>query len=466
MTTYYLAIDIGASSGRHILGWLKDGKIQLEEIYRFKNGVQEKNGHLCWNSEYLFQQILTGMKRCKEMNKIPQVVGIDTWGVDFRLLNSEGKELGDFISYRDQRTTHMPEQVQKLVSQRELYETTGIQTQSYNTIYQLMAIKKTQPELLEQADCMLMTPDYLNYLLTGEKQQEYTMATTTQLLNLHTGEWDWELIRTLGLPEHIFLPLKRPGTVLGKLTDIIQKEVGYQCDVVMSASHDTASAVVAVPCLEEKMLYISSGTWSLMGVETTSPMCGVDSMNAGLSNEGGYDFHYTVLKNIMGLWMIQSVKRELGENISFGEICEMASKETITSIVDCEHEMFLSPVSMVTAIRDYCASTRQEAPDTLSEIAAVIYNSLAKDYARTKEQIEQLTGCTYDKIYIVGGGCQAEYLNQLTCKYTGCDIYAGPVEATAIGNLLVQMMARSEIMDLTAAREVVVQSFQPARIDK
>lgn len=461
MAAYFLAIDIGASSGRHILGSYEDGKIKFEEIYRFSNGLSEIKGHLCWNEQYLFQQILTGMKKCHELGKIPTSLGIDTWGVDFLLLNSEGETIGDFVSYRDSRTAHMPKYVENVISHQKLYERTGIQSQSYNTIYQLMALKENMPWILEEADSMLMTPDYFNYRLTGKKQQEYTMATTTQLLDITTGDWDWDLIRDLGLPEKIFQPVKRAGSLLGSLTKEIQEAVGYDCKVIMSASHDTASAVAAVPSLEEDTLYISSGTWSLMGVESTTAMNSEACMKAGLSNEGGYNSKYTVLKNIMGLWMIQSVKKEIGEDKSFGEICEMASKESITSIVDCNHDMFLAPKSMVAAIQEYCTSTEQEVPFTLASVAAVIYNSLAKYYATTKQQIEQLTQKKYDRIYIIGGGSQADYLNRLTSRYAECEICAGPTEATAIGNILIQMISCKELENLLEARKAVMRSFEP-----
>ncbi len=457
--SYYLAIDIGASSGRHILGTVDSGKMQLQEIYRFENGMKEIDGQLCWDTEHLFGEIKAGLKKCGELGKIPVSMGVDTWGVDFVLIDAQGKRIGNAIGYRDHRTDGIKEKLEPVISQRELYQRTGIAYQPYNTLNQLVALKANAPEQLEQAVAMLMTPDYYNFLLTGNAKQEYTIASTGQLLDVHTGSWDQALIRACGLPEHIFLPTQMPGTLNGQLKPEVAAEVGFDCEVVMVSSHDTASAVMAVPCLEDKALYISSGTWSLMGSESSDPTCDIDSMNAGFTNEGGYGKKYRYLKNIMGLWMIQSVRAEIGEGKSYGEICEEASKETISSLVDCNDESFLSPKSMVVAVQDYCRKTGQQVPETLSELACVIYNSLAACYARTKEQIEQLTGKRFERIYIIGGGSNAEYLNQLTAKYAQCEVSAGPTEATAIGNLMCQMIRSGEFKDLAEARQCVIDSF-------
>lgn len=461
MASYYLAVDIGASSGRHILGSLENGKIHLEEIYRFENGMQEKNGHLCWDFEYLFSEILNGMKKCKELGKVPESVGVDTWGVDFVLVDEAGNRIGDSVGYRDHRTDHIRERLEAVISQEEVYERTGIQFQPYNTLNQLVALSEEKPEELQQAHAMLMTPDYFNYRFTGKMRQEYTIATTTQLVNLKTGNWDYDLIKKLGLPGKIFLPIEKTGTLAGELSEKIAAEVGFGCKVVMVASHDTASAVMAVPSLEEKALYISSGTWSLMGCESSTSNNSPESMKAGFTNEGGYDFRYRYLKNIMGLWMIQSVRKEIGKGKSYGEICKEASQVKIASLVDCNDERFFSPESMVTAIQDYCRNTKQQVPVTLPELASVIYNSLAKYYGETKQQIETLTGKKFDRIYIIGGGSQAEYLNQLTAQYAKCEISAGPAEATAIGNLMAQMIFDTKFRDLNEARKSVVESFKP-----
>ena len=479
MENYYLAVDIGASSGRHILGTVKDGTISLEEIYRVENGMEKRNGHLCWDVESLFHEIKMGMKQCAVQGKIPCSMGIDTWAVDFVLLDRDGQRLGDAVGYRDDRTKGMDEKVYEVISPEALYERTGIQKQIFNTIYQLMAMKEEQPEALSGAESLLMIPDYFHYMLTGVKRQEYTNATTTQLVSPVTKTWDYELIRQLGYPEKLFTGLSMPGTVVGTLTKAVQDEVGFNCKVVLPATHDTGSAVMAVPVPEngerkghetEKthdtdggLLYISSGTWSLMGTELSEADCSAESRKANLTNEGGYEYRFRYLKNIMGLWMIQSVKKELaaaGEVYSFAELCRMASHETIKSIVPCNDDVFLAPESMTEAVKAYLRESGQEVPETAGALAAVIYNSLAQCYKETLEELEAITGRTYQAVNIVGGGSNAEYLNQLTAKATGKTVYAGPGEATAIGNLLAQMIRAGEFQGLTEARAAVYSSFE------
>jgi rhamnulokinase len=459
MNQYYLAIDIGASSGRHILAHLEQGKMVMEEIYRFSNGMVEQDGEHVWDIERIFDEIKNGMKKCHEMNKIPLSVGIDTWGVDFVLLDGDGKRIGNATAYRDNRTNEMDHEVYQFLSEEELYARTGIQKQIFNTIYQLMALKKRQPKQLEQAEKLLLIPDYLHYLLTGQAATEYTNATTTQLVSPDTKTWDMELIQKLGYPKRIFQPIQTPGTKLGHLLDEIQQEIGYDCQVVLPATHDTGSAVVAVPSNQKEVLYISSGTWSLMGTELLTANCSTKSKIMNLTNEGGYDYRFRYLKNIMGLWMIQSVKNEIGENYSFAEICEMASKESIHAIVDCNDNRFLAPDNMCQEVKLACQESGQQIPQNLAEIAAVIYNSLAKCYADTLGEIEQMTGKKYEKIHIVGGGSSADYLNRLTAKATERTIYAGPSEATAIGNIAAQMIAQKELSNLHEARKCIYHSF-------
>lgn len=459
MTPYYLAIDIGASSGRHILSHLEDGKMVLEEIHRFPNGMVEKDGENVWDVDELFTQIKQGMKKCAQAGKIPVSVGVDTWGVDFVLLDKENKRIGNAVAYRDGRTKGMDEEVYKLISEEDLYARTGIQKAIFNTIYQLMSLKVKKPEQLEQAETMLLMPDYFHYLLSGVAVTEYTEATTGQLISPETKDWDMELIEKLGFPGKIFRKIVTPGTVLGELTDEVQKEVGFNCKVVEPATHDTGSAVVAVPTDSDDALYISSGTWSLMGTELPAANCSPESKANNLTNEGGYDYRFRFLKNIMGLWMIQSVKKEIGGEYGFGEICEMASRCNIPSIVDCNDDRYLAPANMTEEVCSACRETGQQVPDGLAETASVIYNSLAKCYAATIKQIEGITGKKYDRIHIVGGGANADYLNRLTAEATGIPVYAGPVEATAIGNVAVQMIAAGELPDLKAARECVFRSF-------
>lgn len=459
MEKYYLAIDIGASSGRHMLASMKDGRMQLEEVYRFPNGMDNKNGTLCWDVERLFTEIKNGLKKCKEIGKIPVSMGIDTWGVDYVLLDKDNKILGDTVGYRDSRTEGMDEKVYETISQNDLYARTGIQKQIFNTVYQLMAVKESHPEYLEQAESILMIPDYFHFLLTGVKKNEYTNATTGQLISPKTNDWDYELIDMLGYNSRMFQPVSMPGTVVGEFTKEVQDEVGFNCTVVLPATHDTGSAVLAVPTNDDDAVYISSGTWSLMGIERKEADCSMESMKANFTNEGGYDHRFRYLKNIMGLWMIQSVKKEFTEDLSFAEICEMASKETISSIVDCNDDCFLAPESMIEAVQKFCRDTNQQVPETVGEISSVIYNSLAKCYGDTVEEIENITGKNYSTIYVVGGGSNAGYLNELAAKYTGRKVSAGPSEATAIGNIIVQLLHDGVFADLPEARNCVKESF-------
>ena len=460
MNKYYLAIDIGASSGRHILGYMQDGIMQLEEVYRFSNGMQDIDGSKCWDADQLFADIKAGMKKCAEIGKVPVSVSVDTWGVDFMLLDKDGKRLGNAVGYRDGRTKGMDEEVGKYIDADALYARTGIQKQLYNTIYQLMAVKLQMPQLLEQAETLLMTPDYYHYMLTGKKAAEYTICTTGQLVSPVTKDWDYELIEMLGYPKHIFPEMKKPGTVLGNLTGEVQKEVGYDCQVIMAAGHDTASAVMAVPSMGLDSVYISSGTWSLMGVELPEANCSALSQKANLTNEGGYNYRYRFLKNIMGLWMIQSVRHEYEDKYSFAELCAMAEEvKAFPSRVDVNDDSFFAPDSMIGAIQDYCAAAGQPVPETPGEISTVVYQSLADSYGETVKEIEEITGKCYDAINIVGGGSNADYLNQLTANSTGKTVYAGPNEATAIGNLVAQMIEFGEFADLEAARKNIFKSF-------
>lgn len=459
MDKYYLAVDIGASSGRHMLASMVNGKVRLEEVYRFPNGMDNVNGTLCWDVQRLFSEIKNGLKKCRELGKIPVSMGIDTWAVDYVLLDKDNKILGDTVGYRDSRTNGMDDKVYETIPLEELYARTGIQKQMFNTIYQLMAVKEQHPEHMERAEAMLMIPDYFQFLLTGVKKQEYTNATSTQLVNPKTNDWDYELIEMLGFNKKMFQPISLPGTVVGNFTKEIQEEVGFDCKVVLPATHDTGSAVISVPTNDDNAIYISSGTWSLMGIERKEADCSKEAMKANFTNEGGYDHRFRFLKNIMGLWMIQSVKKEFEEDLSFGEICSRASKETIASIVDCNDDSFFAPASMIKAVQDFCAATDQQVPKTVGEIAAVVYNSLAKCYGDTVKEIEEITGNTYDTIYVVGGGANAGYLNELTAKYTGKNVSAGPTEATAIGNIAAQMLHDGVFPDLPAIRTCIGESF-------
>lgn len=466
MSRYYLAVDIGASSGRHMLGHLEDGKMHLEEIYRFGNGMVNKDGKLLWDTQQLFVEILNGMRACARAGKIPESMSVDTWAVDYVLLDGQDQVIGDTYGYRDGRTGGCDEEVYRRIREPELYARTGIQKQSFNTIYQLMADKLKRPEVLCRARTFLMLPDYFHFLLTGRKMSEYTNGTSTQLVSPVTKQWDKELIRLLGYPEEIFLPLQMPGSEVGILQESVAKEVGFCCKVVLCGSHDTASAVMAMPKAEGNGLYISSGTWSLMGVELDEADCREVSRKANFTNEGGYDYRFRYLKNIMGLWMIQSVRHEMGDRYSFGQLCEMAEKEkSFTSLVDANDNCFLAPANMTKEIQDYCMRTGQETPRTPGEIAHVIYQSLAQCYGKTVQEIETNTGRIYENIHVIGGGANAAYLNRLTAQATGKTVYAGPGEATAIGNIMAQMIRTGEFNGLAEARRCVAESFEIQRYE-
>jgi rhamnulokinase len=465
MGNYYLAIDIGASSGRAILGNVKDGRIQLEEVYRFKNELVTKNGQLCWDLDALYSEILNGLKRCKELGKIPSTVGIDTWAVDFVLLDGNDRIIGDTVGYRDTRTSGMDKAVYDIIPARRLYEKTGIQMQIFNTIYQLTSLQLKHKEQLARAKSFLMIPDYFNFLLTGKKLNEYTNATTTQLVNVQTKQWDKELIVSLGINAEIFKPLSMPKTVVGELKPDVRQAVGFNCEVVLPATHDTGSAVLSVPANDNDYIYLSSGTWSLIGTERPSADCSEESFQNNFTNEGGFDYRFRYLKNIMGLWIIQSVKRELGGQYSFDNLCELAMQASdFKTEINVNDNCFLSPVSMTRAIKEYCVRTGRKAPVTTGELMACVYNSLAGSYADAVNEIERLTGKTYKRLHIVGGGSKDDYLNRLTASYTGKEVYAGPTEATAIGNLLAQMLQKGEFASLEQARNAVAASFNIKKI--
>ncbi len=457
---YHLAVDIGASSGRHIIGWLDNGIMKYEEVYRFYNGLDDVNGTLCWNTERLFAEIKNGMKRCAEVGKVPTTMSIDTWGVDFVLLDKNGKMLGNSVGYRDSRTEGYVEKTFEVMSKRKLYDITGLGTNTFNTLFQLVSLKDNYPEQLDNASDFLMIPDYFVYLLTGNKFNEYTNASTTELIDVKTNSWSEEILDTFGINKKMFKPLSMPGTKAGNLLSSVREEVGFDLEVVLAASHDTASAVMAVPSNDENVMYISSGTWSLMGIESLTPQLSDICMEHSFTNEGGYNHRYRVLKNIMGLWMIQNVKKELKDKYSFAELCDMASDNSdFPSIVDAVDNRFLAPKNMTEEIKACCRDTNQPVPQTVGQLTAVIYNSLAKCYADCANEIEEFTGKKYSAINIIGGGSNADYLNRITAKVSGRTVLAGPSEATAIGNLLAQMLSVGAFENLTDARDCVIKSF-------
>ncbi len=460
MATYYAAVDMGASSGRLMLAHMENGRMLLEEMHRFENGMVKKDGELCWEFDRIFGEILTGLKKCKEAGRIPVSIGVDTWGVDFVLLDENDQVIGNTVGYRDHRTDGMEQEVYKIIPWEQLYRRTGIQFAIFNTIFQLMAVRKKHPEYLERAQTLLHVPDYMHFLLSGEKTNEYTEATTGQLVDPNTRDWDYELIDMMGFPRRMFRKLIMPGTSIGHFTPEIQAEVGFDCEVVAPPTHDTGSAVLAVPAVDDDFIYISSGTWSLMGIERDTPDCSMESCAHNLTNEGGYGGKIRYLKNIMGLWMIQSVRHEANDAYSFAEICRMAEEcKDFPSRVDANDQCFLSPANMTKEVQDYCRRTGQKVPETMGELATVIYTSLAECYARTVKELEEMAGRTFSRIHIVGGGSNAGYLNDLTAKATGKEILCGPSEATAIGNITAQMLKAGVFRSVEEARAVIRDSF-------
>lgn len=458
---YHLAIDIGASSGRHILGYLEDGQIKIEEIYRFENGISKVEDEYCWDLKKLFSEIKAGIKKCSELGKLPKSIGIDTWGVDFVLLDENEKVLGNTVAYRDDRTEGMMEEVFKDIPDDMLYLYTGIQFQRFNTIYQLLAIKNKKPELLEKAKTFLMVPDYLHYLLTGVKVNEYTNATTTQLVNSFDRTWDKKILDTLGIKKEIFQEIKLPKTNIGGFRSELVEEFGFDMEVVLPATHDTGSAFISSIGNEVDSILLSSGTWSLIGVENHFPICVPQSMGYNFTNEGGIDYRFRFLKNIMGLWMIQEVRRNFENKYSFAELVVLAKEaEAFASIINVDDDRFLNPENMIEEVKAACIERGQPAPETSGEIAICVFNSLVDSYQNSVLQIEEIFEKEYKNINIFGGGCQNELLNQLVANKTGKEVLAGPVEATAIGNIVCQLLSYEKIKNLKEARELISNSFE------
>lgn len=450
MKKYFLAIDIGASSGRHIVGWLEEGKIKLKEVYRFANGAEQRAGHLYWNGERLEKEVLAGLKAAGEQGFMPAYIGIDTWAVDYALLDKDGGLLGDIYSYRDGRTDLSSNKVHDIISFDKLYSRTGIQYQPFNTIYQLYSDKMSGR--LNGAKYFLMLPDYLGYRLTGVKKQEYTNATSTGMVNASTHKWDKDIIESLGFDVSLFGELSQPGTFAGGLKKEVAEFVGYNAEVILPATHDTASAVLAAP-IEFGQPYISSGTWSLLGSEQKKAHTDEGSRKANYSNEGSIDYAFRYQKNIMGLWMLQSIRKELG-GISFSELAALARGREKQYTVNVNDKAFLSPVSMTAAV---CAAVGKELD--VPSVLRTVYDSLALSYKQAVEELENNTGTEYSTINIIGGGCRDGLLNELTAEATGKKIITGPIEATATGNIAMQMVSAGAIADVPSARKIIKNSF-------
>ena len=445
----YLAIDIGASSGRGILAYMDHGVLKMEEVHRFFNHPLERNGKLVWDVDHLFLEIVNALKKCKEKGICPDYMGIDTWGVDYVLLDENDVRIGECHSYRD-TSRHKVEEVHKIVPFEELYKRTAIQFQGFNTVYQLY--DDLSSGKLGKAKSLLMLPDYLNFLLTGIKEQEYTNATTTGLVNCLTHTFDPEILAKLGYNSSLFKELHQPGTILGDIKEEIAKEIGYSLKVAHVASHDTASAVLSIPLGKDEP-YISSGTWSLLGLEVDNANNSDEARIYNYSNEGGLNHSFRLQKNIMGLWMIQEIRNELNPKPEFGEMVEMAKNCPNEKRVDVNSSKFLSPKSMIKAIKEEVGEV------SLGELIHIVYASLAESYARSLKELESITGKSFPKLHITGGGGKNMFLNELTAKAINRNVEVGPIEGTAIGNLLMQMLSAKEITSLQEGRDIIKNSL-------
>lgn len=457
-----LAFDFGASSGRAILGRLENGKIVMEEVYRFSNDPVIVGKTMYWDTLRQFFEIKQGILKAKKQGGF-ESIGIDTWGVDFGLLDEHGVLLENAVHYRDDRTLGMQDEVFKAIPKDELYSLTGNQFENFNTVFQLYSLVQKRPWLLERADQMLLTPDLFNYFLTGEKKAEYTMVSTTQMMDAEHKVWSDRVLEALQIPSKILPEIVPSGTVVGNIQESICEELGVEpAKVIAVASHDTQSAVVAVPTEEKDFIFISCGTWSLFGTELSSPIIGEKSLEYNVSNEGGYGDTTTFLKNIIGLWLAQESRRQWmreGDEYSFGELEQMALKaEPFQSFIDPDAPEFTPAGNIPRRIRAFCERTGQKVPETVGEIMCCINQSLALKYRYALEQIESCTGKHYPMIHMIGGGIQSKLLCQMTANANNRKVLAGPVEATALGNIAVQMMSLGLIKDVDEARTIIAKS--------
>jgi rhamnulokinase len=460
MSAGYLAVDLGAESGRVVLGRFDGRRVSLEEIHRFPNLPVRLPDGLHWDVLRILHEIKEGLAKAVGGEEI-EGVGVDSWGVDFGLLDRDGALVSNPYHHRDSRTEGMVDEALRLASRKEIYGTTGIQFLPINTLYQLLAMRGSP--LLEAAETLLLIPDLINYWLTGEKACEYTNATTTQLLDLQTGGWSQDLLKKLDLPSGLFAPTVSPGTELGPVLPEVAEEIGAEPPVFAVASHDTASAVVAVPAKADDFAYISSGTWSLVGVETRSPVVTQEAMGANFTNEGGFAGSTRFLKNVMGLWLLQECRRQWareGHEYSYEELARIAEGAPSGPLVDPDHPAFLTPGDMTARIRSFCEETGQAPPERPAEFARCVFESLALKYGHAIEQAQNLTGQGIGTVNVVGGGAQNALLCQLTADAAQLPVVAGPVEATAMGNVMVQAFARDRVGSLEEIRSVVRNSFE------
>jgi rhamnulokinase len=463
----YIAVDLGAESGRVMLGIVSADKIRLEEIHRFINGPVEQNGSLRWDFSRLMSEVKTGIgKAAKESGDIAGI-GVDSWGVDFGLLDDKSKLIENPYHYRDSRTNGMIEKACELMPKREIYEHTGIQFAQYNSIYQLLSMRLADSPARAKARQLIFIADLVSYFLSGKPYAEYTLASTSQLMDMRTGKWSRAIFEKMNLPIEIMPEVINPGTTVGTLTKNVAKEIGCgQIPVLAVGSHDTASAVAAVPADgKSKWAYLSSGTWSLMGVETPNAIVNDKTFAYPFTNEGGIEGTIRLLKNIMGLWLVQECKRQWqkeGEDLSYARLTELAEKaKPGKASIDVDDSQFYAPGQMPARINKYLAGTRQKPIDDKGQMVRMILENLARKYAETINQLEDVVAGRIDCLHVVGGGSQNTLLNQLTANATGKKVTAGPAEATAIGNILMQAVATGQIQDLAQGRNLVRNSFTP-----
>lgn len=460
-----LAFDFGASSGRAMLAKFDGKTFDMQEIHRFSNDPVFVNGVLYWDILRLFHEIKQGILKAVQAGGF-DCIGIDTWGVDFGLIDTDGNLLSNPICYRDTYTSGIMEEVFKTVDKESLYQKTGIQIIHFNTVFQLVAYALKKTETFNRADKMLLVPDLFNYFLTGEKKAEYTEVSTTGLLDPVTKDWNYDLCRLLDIPTDILPPIIGSGEIYGELTDGICEELG--CDkvpVISVASHDTASAIVATPNTGKDFIYISCGTWSLFGTECDDAIINEKTCRYNLTNEGGFGQKITLLKNIMGLWLIQQSRKywvSIGDNVSYGDLEQAALKEKpFACFIDPDDHTFEAPGNMPKRVQEYCKRTGQYVPQTKGEIMRCIYESLALKYRLAFDSIKDVTGKEYNSIHMIGGGTKDNFLCQLTANATNTTVYAGPIEATVTGNIAACLVALGEVKDLAHAREIVKASTTP-----
>jgi len=462
--SHFVAFDLGAESGRAILGTLSSDRLTLSEKHRFSNPNGRLNGRLYWNILAQWEELKTGLRKCVASEHKLAGIGVDTWGVDFGLIGQGGELLGNPVHYRDVRTAGVMDETVARVGLERIFESTGLQFMGLNTLYQLLALKRYAPQILAIAETMLLMPDLMNYLFTGVRKSEFSIVSTTQMFDPRKRAWATDLLTELELPTRILTEIVPSGSVIGPLRSDVAAECGAgDVPVIAPASHDTASAVVAVPASGEDWCYISSGTWSLMGVELNEPIIHEKVRRYNFTNEGGIGGTIRFLKNISGLWLVQECRRQWakeGNDHTYAELTQMAARaKSVGAFVDPSHATFQSPGEMPGKIAAFCEQTRQPVPDTRGEVVRCCLESLAMTYRQTLDGLEDILGRKISTIHILGGGSQNELLNQLTADACARRVLAGPIEATAIGNILVQAMAVGQVRDLPHARAIVKESF-------